>query len=166
MEGAGRASYSRDVYRTLIRRRVVSNFARLSAGDYKAVVAQLAPDVHHVFAGDTALGGERHSHDAVERWFERLYRLCPQIRFEVGRVISSGPPWDISVAAEWVAHVTPAAGEPYVNTGTHVFRIRNGRVAYIHAYIHAYEDSEKVARACEQMAASGIDEAAAPPIIE
>jgi ketosteroid isomerase-like protein len=162
MQGAGRASYSRGIYRTLIRRRVVSNFARLSAGDYKAVVAQLAPDVHHVFAGDTALGGERHSRDAVERWFERLFRLCPQIRFEVGRVISSGPPWDISVAAEWVGHVTPAAGEPYVNAGTHVFRIRNGRVAYI----HAYEDSEKVARACEQMAALGVNEAAAAPIIE
>ena len=46
--------------------------------------------------------------------------------------------------------------------GTHVFRIRNGRVAYI----HAYEDSEKVARAGEQMAALGISEAAAVPIIE
>jgi ketosteroid isomerase-like protein len=66
------------------------------------------------------------------------------------------------VAAEWVGHVTPAAGEPYVNAGTHVFRIRNGRVAYI----HAYEDSEKVARACEQMAALGVNEAAAAPIIE
>jgi hypothetical protein len=42
------ARYSRGVYRTLIRRRVVSNFARLSAGDHRAVVAQLAPDVHHV----------------------------------------------------------------------------------------------------------------------
>ena len=140
----------------------MSNFARLSAGDHRAVVAQLAPDVHHVFAGDTALGGERHSRDAVERWFERLFRLCPQMRFEVGRVFSSGPPWNILVAAEWVAHVTPAVGEPYVNAGTHVFRIRNGRVAYI----HAYEDSEKVARACEQMAALGVKEAAAPPIVD
>jgi ketosteroid isomerase-like protein len=150
------------MYRALVRRRVVSNFARLSAGDYKAVVAQLAPDVHHVFAGDSALGGERHSRQAVERWFERLFRLCPQMQFEVGRVISSGPPWDIWGAAEWIGHVTPAAGEPYVNTGTHVFRIRNGRVAYF----HAYEDSQKVARACEQMAALGVEEAAAAPIID
>jgi ketosteroid isomerase-like protein len=150
------------VYRTLIRRRVISNFARLSAGDYKAVVAQLAPNVHHVFAGDTALGGERHSRDAVERWFERLFVLCPKMEFDVGRVISCGPPWDILVAAEWVGHVEPAAGEPYVNVGTHVFRIRNGRVAYF----HAYEDTEKVARACKQMAALGVQEAAAPPIVD
>lgn len=42
-----------------------------------------------------------------------------------------------------------------------MFRIRNGRVAYF----HAYEDSQKVARACEQMAALGIEEAAAAPIV-
>jgi ketosteroid isomerase-like protein len=158
----GRERYGRDVSRALIRRRVVANFAHLSAGDYEAVIAQLAPDVHHVFAGDTALGGERHSREAVARWFERLFRLCPQMRFEVGRVISSGPPWDIWCAAEWVGHVSPAAGDPYVNTGTHIFRIRNGRIAYF----HAYEDSEKVARACEQMAALGVEEAAAAPIVD
>jgi ketosteroid isomerase-like protein len=73
----GRERYGRDVYRALIRRRVVANFAHLSAGDYEAVIAQLAPDVHHVFAGDTALGGERHSREAVARWFERLFRLWP-----------------------------------------------------------------------------------------
>jgi SnoaL-like domain len=67
-------------------------------GDYRAIVAQLAPDVHHLFAGDSALGGERHSRPPVERWFERLFRLCPQMSFEVGRVISSGPPWDIIAA--------------------------------------------------------------------
>ncbi len=100
------------MYRAIIRRRVVSNFARLSAGDYKPVVAQLAPDVHHVFGGDTPLGGERRSRAAVERWFERLFTLFPQISFDVKRVFSSGPPWHILVAAEWVAHVTPMAGEP------------------------------------------------------
>lgn len=150
------------MFRALVRRRVISNFARLSAGDYKAVVAQMAPDVHHVFAGDSALGGERHTREGVERWFERLFRLYPQVQFEVGRVISSGPPWDIWTAAEWIGHVTPAAGDPYVNTGTHVFRIRNGRVVYF----HAYEDSQKVAHACEQMAALGVEEAAAAPIID
>lgn len=41
-------------------------------------------------------------------------------------------------------------------------RIRNGRVVYF----HAYEDSQKVARACEQMAALGVEEATAAPIID
>lgn len=98
----------------------------------------------------------------MRRWFERLDRLCPQLRFEIGRVVSSGPPWDIWVAVEWVGHVTPTAGEPYVNEGSHVIRIHRGRVAYL----HAYEDSQKVAHACERMAALGVEEAAARPITE
>lgn len=152
--------YAPRVYRALVRRRVVSNFQSLSAGDYGTVVAQMADDVHHIFAGDHPLGGQRHSRDAFERWFERLYLLFPQLRFEVARVVSSGPLWDIWVAVEWVGHVTPAAGDPYVNEGTHVIRIRRGRVAYV----HAYEDSQKVAAACRAMAEAGIEEAAAAPI--
>ncbi len=139
-----------------------SGFKALSAGDYRPVVARLAPDVHHVFEGEHALGGERHSQAAVERWFARLWRLCPRIDFTVHRVISSGPPWDIWAAAEWSASVTTAAGEPYLNRGTHIVRIRNGRVRYM----HAYEDSQVVARACEEMARLGVAEAAAAPITE
>lgn len=120
-------------------------------------MAELSP-----IAGDSALGGERHGREAVERWFERLFRLCPRMSFEGTRVISSGVPWDIWASAEWVGHVTPAAGEPYVSRGTHVLRIRNGRVVYF----RASEDSQKVAHACERMTALGVEEAAAAPIID
>ena len=141
---------------------MVSNFASLSAGDYKSLIAQMSPDVHHVFAGDTSLGGERHTRDSVERWFERLVTLFPKMHFEVGRIISSGPPWDIWIAVTWDAQITPAAGDPYINQGSHFFRIRKGRVSFF----HAFEDSQKVARACERMAAAGIEEATAPQIVD
>jgi ketosteroid isomerase-like protein len=150
------------MYRRLVARQVEGNFDALTAGDYARVVARLAPDVHHVFEGEHALGGERHSREAVERWFERLWRLCPQIRFTVHRVVSSGPPWNIWAAAEWTAEVSTAAGEPYVNRGTHVINIRNGRVRYL----HAYEDSQVVARACDEMARLGVAEADAAPIVD
>jgi len=64
------------------------------------------------------------------------------------------------VAVEWMADVTPAVGERYVNQGAHFMHIRWGRVVYI----HAYEDSQKVVEACRRLAASGITEAAAAPI--
>jgi ketosteroid isomerase-like protein len=159
--GAG-AGYDSRVYRALVRRQVVSGFDALTAGDYRPVVARLAPDVHHVFGGDHALGGERHSRVAVERWFQRLQRLCPKMEFTVHRVISTGPPWDIWAAAEWTGHVTTAAGPPYVNEGVHVVRIRRGRVTYL----HAHENSQVVAHACSEMAALGVEEAATPPITD
>ncbi len=150
------------MYRRLVRWQVESGFKSLSAGDFGPVVARLAPDVHHVFEGDHALGGERHSSGAVERWFERLWRLCPSLDFVVHRVVSNGPPWDIWAAAEWTARVETAAGPPYVNKGTHVIRIRNGKVRYL----HAYEDSQVVANACAHMARLGVEEASAAPITD
>ena len=64
------------------------------------------------------------------------------------------------VFVEWTAEVTPAVGPTYQNVGTHVLRIRRGKVSEF----LAYEDSQAVADACALMAQAGIDEATAPPI--
>jgi ketosteroid isomerase-like protein len=148
------------VYHALVRRRVRGVFDSLSRGDYTTALNGVADDVHHVFAGDHALGGERHSRAAMESWFERLYRLFPELSFEVLEVVAKGWPWHTSIAVEWSARVTPREGSPYTNDAAHFIRMRWGRVVYV----HAYEDSQKVARACSHMAANGIAEAAAEPI--
>ena len=149
------------MYRRLAARRVRHVFDRLSAGDYETALAALAPDVHHRFAGKHPLGGERHDAEAVRRWFERLFRLFPELRFTVTRTAVSGWPWDLTVAVDWRADVVPALGPSYVNVGAHVLRVRRGRVACL----HAYEDSQAVAAACAWMADGGIEEAAAPPVV-
>jgi ketosteroid isomerase-like protein len=150
------------VYKTLVRRRVHTIFDALGRRDYMVALDGMAANVHHVFAGDSALGGERHSRDAVQAWFERLFRLYDELRFDIHQVIVSGPPWNIVVGVEWLGHVRPKAGKPYLNEGFHVINIRRGRVAYF----HAYEDSQKVADACREMADAGIDEARAAPIVD
>jgi len=149
------------VFGFLITRRVRAIFDGLSHGDYTTAINGLGGDVHHVFAGDHPLAGERHSPDAVRRWFERLFRLF-ELRFDVRGIFVSGPLWNALVAVEWIAHVTPKAGAPYENHGAHIIRIRRGRVVYL----HAYEDSQKVAEACRVMVAAGIAEAGAAPITD
>jgi len=148
------------MYHIIVRRRARGVFDRLSRGDWEVVLEDLAEDVHHVFPGAHPLGGERYSRAAVARWFERLYRLFPNPRFEVRRVVSRGLPHSTWVAVEWVDHVTPALGEPYEQRGAHWIRIRWGKVTDLHAYL----DTQLVAEACRYMAAHGIDEAAADPI--
>jgi len=150
------------VYQVFVRRRVQATFDALSRGDYTVALGGLADDVHHVFAGDHALGGERHSRDAVRRWFERVFRLYDELRFEVRRVTVAGPPWRLVASVEWLAHARPKAGEPYVNEGAHIIEIRRGKIVYL----HAYEDSQKVAEALRRMAEGGIDEAGAAPIVD
>jgi ketosteroid isomerase-like protein len=117
-------------------------------------------DAQHRFVapGPGAVSG--HTREGLRRWFERLFRLFPQLRFAVAHITVGGPPWDLTVAAQWTAEVTPAHGPPYENVGVHVIRIRRGRVVSI----QAYEDSDAIARACQIMLEHGIAEAGAEPI--
>ena len=75
-------------------------------------------------------------------------------------MVAKGWPWRTVIAVEWVGRATLQDGEPYLNAGTHVMRLRWGRIVYI----HAYEDSQAVAEACRRLVANGVEEAAAPPI--
>jgi ketosteroid isomerase-like protein len=148
------------IYRALVKRRARGIFAALSRGDWKATTADLADDVHHVFPGENALGGERRSREAMERWFERLYRLIPELEFEVLDVAVRGWPWDTAVAVQWIDRGAGADGTPYLNQGAHWIRLRWGKGVEVHAYL----DTAKITRLLEGMAAAGIPEAAAPPI--
>lgn len=135
-------------------------FDALSRGDSDAVLARCAPNIHHRFAGQHALGGERHDLQATRLWFARLNRLCPRIAFTVHRVLARGWPWDVTCAAEWSATVTPAAGPDYRNCGVHIIRVRRGKVVEL----LAYEDSQVVADALRLMAELGVAEASEEPI--
>jgi ketosteroid isomerase-like protein len=148
------------VYRTIVRRRTAEMFGRLSRGEWESVVAALDADVLHTFPGEHPLGGSRNGREDVLRWFERLGRLFPGHSFEVHRVLVRGGPWSTWVAVQWSAELRPAAGEPYENHGTHWIQLRWGRVKSFHGYL----DTQRIAAACEEMAAAGIAEAAAAPI--
>ena len=148
------------MWQWMVRRRVETVFDDIGRRDVARVVAGMEPDVHHRFAGDHPLGGERRSRDGVQRWFARLFRLYPELTFRVHEVWVAGWPWNLNVAVEWTARAVPAIGDPYDNHGAHLIRIQRGRVTHL----HAYEDSQAVARACTTMAEAGIEEAAAPPI--
>jgi ketosteroid isomerase-like protein len=148
------------MYKTIARRKVTNTFAALSNGDWKAAIEDVADDVHHVFPGDNAIGGERHSKEAMGLWFERVYRLIPDLQFEVRRIAVKGWPWDMMVAVEWADHGHASDGVPYENEGAHWIRLRRGKAVYIHAYL----DTEKVTAICRRLAEDGVEEAAAAPI--
>lgn len=135
-------------------------FAGLSRGEWQPLLGSLAERVHHVFPGVHPLGGERHTREAVQRWFERLERLFPEHDFQIQRVSSRGWPWSAWVALQWSARLSPAVGEPYVNRGTHWLHIRWTKVHGVHAYL----DTQLLAEACRAMAQQGVSEAGAEPI--
>jgi ketosteroid isomerase-like protein len=150
------------VYHAIVRWRTRGVFAQLSGGEWRSLLGDTAEEVEHVFPGSGPLGGRRRTRAALTSWFERLERLFPTHRFEVRRIVVRGWPWKTWVAVEWVGRLGPRSGEPYANDGAHWLEIRWGKVTAIHAYL----DSERVAAACDHMAANGIEEAAAGPIVD
>src|SRR5215203_5998651 len=71
-------------FRLGVERNVRATFRRVGQRDYESLLEQTAPSVLHVFPGDHALGGTRHTRDSLRRWFERLFLLFPELHFEVG----------------------------------------------------------------------------------
>lgn len=148
------------MYHWVVRRLLRQTFAALSRGDYESVLKGVSPSVTHTFSGTHALGGTRHSRDAMRRWFQRLYRLFPGLNFEIRNIAVSGWPWDTTAAVEWTDRATPADGSAYVNEGVHMIKLRLGKLVYLHAYL----DTQLAEALCRRLAASGLEEAAAPPI--
>ena len=73
-----------------------------------------------------------------------------------------GWPWHTTVFAQWDGTATLLNGDAsYANRGLHVFTLRWGRVYAIEEYF----DSQAAARALAAQAASGLEEAAAAPIV-
>lgn len=148
------------MYHAIVRRKMRRVFASLDKGDYESGLAGFALHFDHVFSGAHALGGTRRTKAGMRRWFARLYLLFPDLHFTIKHIAVSGPPWNTSAVIEWRDAATPADGVPYVNDGTHVVRLRWGKLVSLHAYL----DTEIVADACRRMADCGIAEAGAAPI--
>ena len=148
------------MYHAIVRRRVARTFAALSRGEYEEALAGMAPRFEHIFAGTHALGGTRHTVVGFRLWLERLFRLNRDLSFTVKHIAVSGMPWNTTAVIEWRDTATLANGDPYVNDGTHVIRMRWGKVVALHAYL----DTELVVAAFRRMAGQGIAEAAAAPI--
>lgn len=151
------------MYHAIVRRRIRETFERqLSNGDHATLLAGMAPGVVHTFAGKHALGGTRRGRDAVAAWLKRLSRLYPSIAFHVEQLVVAGWPWRTFITVRWHDWGEAADGVPYENWGCHVLVVRWGRLASFTAYL----DTQTLVASLERMAAAGIAEAGAAPIVE
>ncbi len=119
----------------------------------------LAPRFEHYFLGDHALGGVRHSLVATRRWYERLYRLLPDIAFELRAIRVSGPPWNTLVAIDWM-ETNSAGGVRTYTPGVHIVRLAWGRITYL----GIYPDTTGLIATLQRLADDGVVEATARKI--
>ena len=146
------------MYHAIVRRRVVGLFAAVSNGDARPVLEGLAPRFEHFFLGDHALGGSRFTLEKTRLWYERLYRLLPDISFDLRAIRISGPPWNTLVAVDGKQF-----GDRRSRTftpGGHVVRLAWGRMTYI----GIYPDTVGVVTTLQRLSRAGVAEATAEKI--
>jgi ketosteroid isomerase-like protein len=149
------------MYSYIVKTKIRQTFDDVNNHRWDEAVTAVAPHVHHRVSGVHALAGERHSKEALRRWFERLGRVQPTLRIKVNNIWVKGWPWHTNVFVEWDATATlPNNAAPYTNRGLHVFTLKWGKV---HA-LEEFQDSQEAARGLSVQAAAGIQEAAAEPI--
>ena len=145
----------------MIVRRIARNaYRRLSEGDYEAILRAFAPGAVFCFAGDHAMGGELEGPALIRQWFQRVFRLFPDLRLQPKAIVVSGPPWDTLVATRFGVSATLPDGRTYANEGMQFLRLRWGRAVED----RLYEDTQALVAALEVVAAHGNTEAAAPPL--
>lgn len=78
-----RGTWGTFMYHMIVKRRLTSVFQRLGKGDYEYALSDVGTTIDHHFSGDHCLGGKLTSARAMRQWFERLFRLFPNLRFDI-----------------------------------------------------------------------------------
>jgi ketosteroid isomerase-like protein len=149
------------MYHSIVKRIARKNFLRVNEKDFEALLADSAPNIHHRFGGNHALGGERHDREALRLWFGRLGRLGKHLTLTVEDIWVKGLPHDTTIIIRWSATDVLPDGSPYRNRGVHIVRMTWGKIVDI----DAHEDSQAVAQNLEKQAALGVEEAKAQQIL-
>lgn len=149
------------MYHAIVRQKIRQSFDYLNVGDYESVVKLFAPTITHSFAGHHAMGGERHGVEAASKWYPRLFRLWPGLRFELRNVLVKGAPWNTLVVTRFNVHASLPDGAPFQNQVIQFITLRWGLIFSM----EMYEDTQKLVAALELKAAHGLAEAVAPPIL-
>lgn len=148
------------IYRSIVRAKLTAIIEALNRGDFSAVTDELGPDPEHYFIGEHALSGTRRKADAIRRWYERLFKLFPDIKFQLQRIDIEGPPWRTIATVYWSETNSGTDGVRTENEGVNVIGLRWGKV---HS-VRIYTDTVRLQKTLERLARSGNPQADAQPI--
>ena len=148
------------MYATIVGHNVRASWQELNKQNCSPVLQQLAPKFRYVFLGNHALSGERYTKATLERFFQRMFRLFPNARFEVREVLVKGMPWDTTVVALVNVSATLPNGQTYRNEISQTIRLRWGKITEI----RTLEETQALMSALQTLLESGVTEAGAEPI--
>ena len=148
------------MYHAIVRRKVLSLFDAINRGDARPVIDGFAGRFEHIFLGQTALGGRRTSRATIIAWYERLFRLLPDIHFTIERITVSGTPWNTLAVAEWTETNSGTDGVQTNARGIHAVQIKWGKMTRL----HICPDTVMLEKTLTRLAGKGVAEATADMI--
>lgn len=150
------------MYHSIVKRNLINSFEALNRGDYEVITKQFPEDgVSHWFSGENhPLSGLRRTKPSILKWYERLERLMPDLKFEIEKIAISGWPWHTIAMLEWTDYLTDREGKAYSNRGVHVITISWGKVVSLEVFC----DVEYLQGYFKALRDQGVEEAFEPPI--
>jgi ketosteroid isomerase-like protein len=150
------------MYHAHVRAQVRQLFRAVNRGNAEPVLRLFGRRFEHDFPGDHALGGRRTTLAATRRWYARLYRLLPDIHFDLRDIWVGGGPWNTIVVIEWDEANSGTDGIRTTNRGIHILHLRWGRATRL----LIWPDTVLLKATLDRLAAAGNAEAHAAPIID
>ncbi|MBV8932284.1 MAG: nuclear transport factor 2 family protein [Kutzneria sp.] len=150
------------MYHRIVAAKVRGAFAAISTGDWEQMIDGMAPRFTYRFYGEHALSGERHTTEALRRWWQRSSRLLPNPTFVVDDVVVSGWPWSTTVATRVHVSADLPGGHRYQNVVMQFIHMRWAKITDV----WTLEDTAVLQRALDTVAAAGISEAHEAPITD
>ncbi len=150
------------MYHAFVRHRIRRLFDAVNRGNAEPVLQLFAPRFEHCFLGDHALGGSRTTLAATRRWYERLYRLLPDIHFDLRAIAVSGRPWNTIAVVDWDETNSGTDNVRTHNRGIHVVELRWGRATRL----IICPDTAGLMATLDRLGAAGNTEASAAPIVD
>lgn len=148
-------------YNSFVAKSLREGFQGVDNHDYDTLAVRFAPNIHHRFAGNHSLGGERNDSQTVVAWLQRVGRVLPDLAFDLRDIHVAGGPNDSTVTVRWDARATLKDGsQPYRNRGVHIVRLRRGKIIDM----DVYQDTQVLIDALRRQHDAGISEAHAAPI--
>jgi ketosteroid isomerase-like protein len=149
------------MYHAIMRSKVKDVFKSLSHGDYQPVLSSLAPNFEHWFIGNHALSGLRTSMPVTRAWYERLYKIFPDLRFELTNIVIKGSPWGTTVTIEWRDFFTLRNGRQGSNCGVHIVHFKWAKIDSLRIYC----DTKLLIESLEIQSTHGVEDAGQLPLI-
>lgn len=148
------------MYHAVVRGVVTRLFDAVNRGDAQPVLDGFAPSFEYILLGTSALGGRRISIEQTRNWYARLYRLLPDIHFDIDRITVSGTPWNTLAVVEWRERNSGTDGVVTTNQGIHAVHIRWGKMTRL----IICPDTTLLVATLDGLARGGVAEANAPMI--